>query len=420
MRLAWGLVAVLLPSLVLAIEPGDHPRVAEVGGTQRDWMLYVPPTYDGTRDVPLVVDLHGWTSNDVAQRVVSGMQAVADREGFLVVWPNGFANAWNAGLCCPGTREDDVAFLREVVARTAAEARVDPRRVYATGISNGGAMSHRLACDAADLFAAVAPMAFPLAFADFNDCRPARAIPVLTVMGITDMLVSYEGGPFPSAAATFAFWRDTNGCTGAATTMPYGVARCETYAQCNAGVEVELCSIVAQAFPGQLIDGHVLYLNDQLVLAEEAWGFLSRFALPDLAPPSPTTLAGTARLRFGRRKGDAELVTWVVAVGPSTWSATTDDGVALVGSVHRQKRARTVALLPAGVALDALTADVLAHIEALTGIAGWQIDLDPASSLRVQLDRRGVPRALRGTLRIRSKDAPDAVAGRLTLALKRR
>ncbi|MCW5893031.1 MAG: hypothetical protein KIT14_21150 [bacterium] len=421
MRAALGLVALLVPGLVAAaVGPGDHPRTGDVAGTPRDWVLHVPPGYDGTRDLPLVLDLHGWTSTGAEQRIVSGIQAVADREGVLVVWPNGVDNAWNAGICCAGASRDDVAFLREVVARTAAEVRVDPERIYATGLSNGGAMSHRLACDAADLFAAVAPMAFPLPYADFADCRPARAIPVLTVMGLTDTLVAYEGGPFPSAADTFAWWRDANGCTGTPATVAHGVARCETYASCNAGVEVSLCSVVAQAFPGLPISGHVLYLNDQLVLAEEAWRFLSRFTLSEVAPAAETALSGTARLRFGTRKGARERITWTAAVSAGTWNATTADGAKLGGSARRRKRARAVTLTPTAPSLERLTAEVLAHVEALTGTSGWQITLDPNAVLHVQLDRNGVPRALRATLRIRRSDVAGAAVGRLTLALKRR
>ena len=90
--------------------------------------------------------------------------------------------------------------------------------MYVTGLSNGGAMSQRLACDAADLFAAAAPMAFPLAYRPATGCQPSRSIPVLTVMGLTDVLVRYDNGTFGSAAATFAYWHYVNGCTADAPT----------------------------------------------------------------------------------------------------------------------------------------------------------------------------------------------------------
>lgn len=419
MRTGLALVAaLLLPAVALgALVPGDYIRGSGFQGRQRSWVLHVPPAYDGSAPRPLVLDLHGLGSNEQQQRGISGIRAVADREGFLVVWPNGFETAWNAGICCGNEELDDVAFLRDVVARTMDEASVDPQRVYATGLSNGGAMSHRLACDAADLFAAVVPAAFPLPFADFADCRPSRPIAVLTVMGLTDKLVPYDGAVFASAAETFAFWRDVNGCTGDAVTVPYGVARCETFSSCNGGVDVGLCSVVAHAFPGVPFDGHVLYLNDQIDIAEEAWRFLSRFSLPTTPPPA--TLVGSARLRFGNRKGARETVTWTTSVGASTWSATTGDGTTLTGRVLPQKRARTVLLTPTVLSWNALAADVITRIEALTDTHGWQITLDPTSPLRVTLDRRGVPRALRGSVRIRRGDPAGLVVGKLMLALKR-
>jgi hypothetical protein len=105
---------------------------------------------------------------------------------------------------------------------------------------------------------------------------------------------------------------------------------------------------------------------------------------------------------------------------PGNACATTAEGTKLGGTVHRQKRSRTVALTATSVALAGLTTDVVARVEALTGTTGWQIAIDPTSPLRVRLDRHGVPRALRGTLRIHGVDGSAAVVGRLTLALERR
>src|SRR5690606_32636854 len=218
----------------------------------------VPPGWTAAVPVPVVVDIHGWSSNAAQQQTLSGLQAVSDREGFLVVWPQGINNAWNAGMCCGNPDVDDVAFIRLVVDAVLTEANADPRRVYVTGLSNGGAMSQKLACEAWDVFAAAAPMAFPLPYTDLGECAPARPVPIRMVMGLTDALVQYENGPFGSAPASFARWRDIHGCTGSPAVQPLGgQARCETFApaQCASGREVGLCSIVAQAFPGQFYDG---------------------------------------------------------------------------------------------------------------------------------------------------------------------
>ena len=179
-------------------------RTLPFAGLTRSYLLHVPTGYDGHAPVPLVVDLHGLGSNALQQAAISGMGAVADTNGFIVAYPDGVNGAWDAGICCGNPGLDDVGFVRAVVAAVEAEFSIDPARVYATGLSNGGAMSQRLACDAADLFAAAAPMAFPVPFKPLTGCRPTRAMPVLTFMGLTDVLVHYDGGIFPSAADTFA------------------------------------------------------------------------------------------------------------------------------------------------------------------------------------------------------------------------
>src|SRR4029453_13636739 len=101
----------------------------------------------------MVGDIHGFTTNAAQQEGISGMRTVSDREGFVVVYPDGWRNAWNANICCGNGEIDDVGFIRAVVAAVSAETNVDASRVYATGLSNGGAMSQRLARDAANLFA---------------------------------------------------------------------------------------------------------------------------------------------------------------------------------------------------------------------------------------------------------------------------
>ena len=120
---------------------------------------------DGIADAtpaPLVVDLHGFGSNRNQQRLISNWSALSEVEGFLVAWPDGIDNSWN-GISCCGTGVssdvDDVGFIRAMVAAIQAEVNVDAGRIYVTGLSNGGAMSHRLACEAADVFTAAAPMA---------------------------------------------------------------------------------------------------------------------------------------------------------------------------------------------------------------------------------------------------------------------
>ena len=270
-------------------------------GLNRSYTVYAPAGYDGS-ERPLVIDIHGYTGTGSQQAGFSGFKSLADSEGFLVAWPEGSSNAWNAGICC-GTPQsqgvDDVGFIREVVARISDEAPVDRTAIYATGLSNGGAMSQRLACEAADLFAAAAPIAFPVPFFPLSQCQPSRPIAVTMVMGLTDGVVSYDPpfGFLPGAQNSFEHWADVNSCEGASPDLVEplpGEAACETYTTCEAGVETRLCSIVGS--PGSGLDGHILYYNESgYDVAAESWAFMKQHTLP-VPEPEPVPITGTALL----------------------------------------------------------------------------------------------------------------------------
>ncbi len=358
------------------------------------------------------MDIHGLSSNAAQQEGISGMRAIADSRGFLVVYPDGHDNAWNAKLCCGNRDVDDVGFIRAVVAAVAEEGNVDRSRVYVTGLSNGGAMSQRLACDAADLFAAAVPMAFPLADRPATGCQPARSMPVLTVMGLTDVLVEYDG-PLGSAAATFAYWREINACRGTTPDVVdrNGASRCEYYTACANDVQVGLCSVTARAFGGTAIDGHLLYFNDDYVLAEVAWDFLSRFTLPErAAPAAEATLTGFATARdLSRKKVGKSRTVWAFRLGEGTWAARDEasGGKTLTGGWSRgrgAKRRGTLELTtPARTVLQEL-------VQSASG-GPWPGDLtgttlEAAGPVRVRSDRRGAPLSLRGRWRILRDGAP--------------
>lgn len=289
------LLAVLPAAPGAALDPGDYPdRTLHFDGVERAYDLRVPAGYDGATPIPLVVDLHGLGSSKAGQQALSGMAALADIEGFAVVWPDGRFSSWNAGWCCGQAVDEqvrDVAFLRTLVEAVAAELAVDRTRVYATGLSNGGAMTQRLACEAADVFAAAAAMAFPIGLAPITSCAPSRPIAVLTVQAPTDTLVPYEGGgPFPSALESFAHWRAQNACGDGdpEQQVVQGESRCDFDTGCAGGVEVGLCTVASTGVYG----GHIVYLNPDFALAEVAFEFLSRFSLPAAPPALPVPLAG--------------------------------------------------------------------------------------------------------------------------------
>ena len=409
-------LVVVLALAVLAVAPalaafptGNSTQAMEFGGRMRSYLVHVPARYDGATPVPVVLDFHGFTSNAIQQRGISGMAAISDREGFLLVHPDGINNAWDAGMCCPGAAPDDLEFVRAVVAAVSSQANVDLSRVYATGLSNGGAMSQRLACDAADLFAASAPMAFPVPFKPLSQCHPVRPMPVLTFMGLVDVLVAYDGLLFPSAAATQDFWHDVNGCDGTApdSVVVQGASRCETFTSCHHGVESGLCSIMAKTFGGSPFDGHILYVNDDFVLSEVAWSFLSRFRLPETPASFRTgTLTGTSRLKRRGQKTIAQDATWTVGFGNGTWWATDADERPFAGSATGKGRRKLVLTTDAATTLAASIAERL-------GLDAASVTVEGDPTLRATVGKRarvgGVVRfggASRGTLTLK-------LAGRL-------
>jgi len=247
-----GITPVSCPSPALA--SGDSTRTVQVGGVTRSYVLHVPSAYDGSKPVPLVLDFHPIKGSGAQERASSPYPDETDRDGAVMAFPSGLSgplgNAWNIGPCCVDNAADvdDVAFARALVAQVETTACIDPKRVYAVGFSMGGGMAHYLACQAADLFAAVAPASFDLL--QENVCHPARPITVISFRGSSDGLVPYEGGPsaivtgmpvtFLGAKGTFQKWAEIDQCTGSPSAPDSD--GCETYSRCQAGVEVVLCT----------------------------------------------------------------------------------------------------------------------------------------------------------------------------------
>ncbi|WP_437632397.1 alpha/beta hydrolase family esterase [Sorangium sp. So ce854] len=241
--------AAACPATTLAI--GDNDRTVTVGGTTRGYVVRLPVSYTGASPMPLVLDFHTFGGTPAAEADASGYRELAEREGLLVAWPQGIDGAWNIGPCCTASRDvDDVGFARALVEQVQAEACVDGKRVYAVGVANGGGMAYHLACNAADVFAGVAPSAFDLLAASEQPCQPSRPVTSISFRGTADVLVPYEGGPQQApngaditllgAVGTFDRWAELNRCTGAPSAADAN--GCSTYSSCAGGVEVTLCT----------------------------------------------------------------------------------------------------------------------------------------------------------------------------------
>jgi polyhydroxybutyrate depolymerase len=229
--------------------PGTHSCTVD----GRDVNIYVPSSYTGSSAVPLVVDMHGYTSNNDQQQSISGWDDLAAQVGFIVAYPQGVSNSWNAqGQCCGSSTANDVQFIRNVVAHVKNAGNIDGSRVYATGLSNGGSMTHTLACEAADLFAGAAAVSFGLSGGStfstiVYNCRSTmtRGIPVIHFHGTSDSVVDYNDGVLDSLGApdSLEAWRQVQGCGTSYTTEQLSYyTSCRTYSNCRDGKQVSMCT----------------------------------------------------------------------------------------------------------------------------------------------------------------------------------
>jgi polyhydroxybutyrate depolymerase len=234
--------------------------VAGQMGNARQYAVHVPTGYSAATPVPALFCIHGLAQNPVMFCLDTGVAwpTKADQEGFVVIMPNGYMNSWNAGTCCGGAVSaglDDVALMRAIFAEVGTHVNIDLRRVYATGLSNGAYMSYRLACEASDLFVAVAPSAGAIGTAaigggtgtttDLTTCAPTHKVSVLDIHGTSDPLI-----PYSTQKPSLAIMQASDTCS--MTTMPAtvepsgGDTTCVTFAGCPTcpNVEVTGCSIM--------------------------------------------------------------------------------------------------------------------------------------------------------------------------------
>jgi polyhydroxybutyrate depolymerase len=309
------LIAVFVASanaagLAPTLSPGDHTITLSHGARERSAIVHVPRRAVEMREIPVVLNFHGGGGHAGNEREYSLMDRVADREIFVAVYPNGTGLlgkrllTWNAGTCCAYSvinNVDDVAFVRALVADLARRIPIDRSRVYATGLSNGGMMAHRLAAEASDLVTAVAPIAGGMVIPVM---KSSRTVPVMHIHSVNDPRALYTGGlgpPFPLTKSQvfhpnidqmIVRWVNHNGCA----TEPTIVDRCldrdprghtathYVYSNCRDGAEVSLWKLTGagHVWPG----GKQNYLErllgpstDIIDANTEMWNFFKRFSL---------------------------------------------------------------------------------------------------------------------------------------------
>lgn len=191
------------------------------GGVSRSAIIYVPKSYSSSTSTPLVFNLHGSESTAEGQENNSHMDQTAESNGFIVVYPNGINEQWNDGRSYTKSRTgnaDDVGFIKELVKTVSEGMNINSRKIYAVGMSNGGMMSHRLACDATSTFAAIGDVAGAMPTDLKSTCSPAGKIPVIVMHGSSDPIVPIAGGSLNSGRGSVLstldavkYWAGING-----------------------------------------------------------------------------------------------------------------------------------------------------------------------------------------------------------------
>lgn len=310
--------AVAAATMPRALPAGDHELEVKHDGRTRTALVHVPTQVDRNDEpLPVVLNFHGGGGNAEGHKRWSGLDRIADRERFIVVYPEGtglFSRrllTWNAGTCCGYARRqavDDVGFVRALLAELAARAPVDHTRIYATGMSNGAMMSYRLAAEASDLVAAIAPVAGAMVL---ESLEPTRPVPVIHFHSVDDPRALFNGGlgprfPFltrtlhPSVEQTVQKWVQYDGCASEPVAGPtrHGqegtgdashTATKLVYAPCRGGAEVALWKLTGagHVWPGAPPTYSELLLGEPsrvIDASEEMWQFFRRFSRPD-APP---------------------------------------------------------------------------------------------------------------------------------------
>jgi polyhydroxybutyrate depolymerase len=267
-----------------------------VGGLYRSYRLYVPAIYTGATARPLILNLHGYTSNAQQQQLYSNFMPIADTANFLMVYPNGTYSSgqrfWNAGLS--NALVNDIGFLSALIDSLDLTYNINLNRVYSCGMSNGGFMSHTLACELSNRITAIASVTGSIFTTQYGtNCHPTRPLPVMQVHGTLDPTVPYAGNMSQNMMpidSVVKYWVTKNNCNATATfsnvpnisTTDGSTAEHYQYNGGTGGSTVELFKIIGglHTWPGFPFGGSGT--NMDINASKEIWRFFNKYTLPML------------------------------------------------------------------------------------------------------------------------------------------
>lgn len=263
----------------------------------RSYWIYVPRSYKPGQKTPLILSFHGGSDNGGKNADYTQFPALAEREGFIVAFPNGtslrgkskVALTWNTGSDRGMGRAekrgiDDVGFIKSVLGDIKRNYAIDDNRVYATGMSKGGMFSYLLGCEMPGEFAAIAPVAATMVA---SSCRPSQPVAIFAIHGSNDENVPIDGGrgrltapglQYDSVIDTIGFWRTNNKCSADASTFDLGSdTTCRAYKSCARDVTFCVVEGGGHAWPGQTPqrwqERRDVYVTQSFDATQEIWRF---------------------------------------------------------------------------------------------------------------------------------------------------
>jgi polyhydroxybutyrate depolymerase len=270
---------------------GQTTESFDFQGVNRTYELYVPATYDGSRPVPLVFDFHGYGSNAKQQMNYGNFKPLADRDNFLIVAPEGQGDgaAKHFSLTASGGLQNDVQMTQALLDRLETQFCVDAKRVYSTGMSDGGLMTSILACTASDRFAAFGAVAVIVYIP--NTCMSGRPVAITAFSGTADPIVPFNGGKvnccggsqIGAAPDAMAGWATRNGCDPAFSDETLGSEVIKrTWHNCAAGTETVFYMIQGggHTWPGASFATRLGLTTNQISASDTIWAFFQAHPLP--------------------------------------------------------------------------------------------------------------------------------------------
>lgn len=295
-----GLLVLLGLAVTLALAGGaayllsDRTNGTVVSsGEARRYLLYVPKSYDPSKPAPLVISLHGFVQWPANQMQLTGWNDLADRYGFIVVYPSGtgFPKRWRASGAEGSGLMPDVTFVSDLIDQLEREYNIDPSRIYANGLSNGGGMSFMLSCALSDRIAAIGTVAGAYSL-PWSECHPARPVPAIVFHGTADPIVPYQGGvsrgpgfKLPAIPGWVEELSRRNGCSPSPVESPVsGEVSGIEYTHCSGNADVVLYTIAGggHTWPGgeplpKFITGRT---TQGIEATQTMWDFFQQHPLP--------------------------------------------------------------------------------------------------------------------------------------------